>query len=209
MTPGGSRGFPLAGPFHPKVLGLRLIATTPKSVATQRSTPKGWAPVSSVIRRPRTASTRRQLQCVARTRPRRLRHCPKAVGLDAPLMRHRKGASQNLSARFPKEPFREANRNSPEGKSDSWLRSFLQQAGVTGLGPDRHRLHRMARSESLRTSPYLDPKVVERRKRRGRGCDRATVLEGRFLTSHRSVPCRFGPKPELGAASRNSLRIRS
>lgn len=60
-----------------------------------------------------------------------------------------KGECTDRRDRTPGGASRSAN---PPRRVDSWLRSH-QQAGTTGLGPDRHRLHGAAETEVPPTCP--------------------------------------------------------
>jgi len=92
----------------------------------------------------------------ARRRPRsRARYTPSVESLDRPKAVEASTCHRRAPSRVAHRTLRRTSRRRraarrtvthPKVRSGSWLRP-LQQAGVTGLGPDRHRLHRKSRTE--------------------------------------------------------------
>jgi len=136
--------FPTAGPFHPKVLGLRLPRHAPKS-ASRPGAPlceqaRGRAPV---VR----ASASGQGHPKA-PRPRARDSTPTSL---TPPPKRKRGSSMRHPSRRPEghrvEPARAppergpcAGEAAPEDAA-SWLRRISSKLESAGLGPDRHRLH--------------------------------------------------------------------
>ena len=105
------RDFHRAGPFHPKVLGLRPSRRTLRRAAprTQRTAPEGWHRWFET--HPRSAHTRRWTQASDGSPPART---PEGVVVGAPLALAPKGGLSNPRGRPPKESRRAGGRGRSE-----------------------------------------------------------------------------------------------
>jgi len=138
-------GFHRAGPFHPKVLGLRLPRRTLRRAAprTQRAAPEGW---------------HRWFEA----HPGLAHHLEvthaRSDGLVASLHTRRCARSSARHSHVPRGTRGEPARATPEGIASSWRPrrsedrrgSWLRHSSKleAGLRPDRHRLHRSGQARS-------------------------------------------------------------
>ena len=131
------RDFHRAGPFHPKVLGLRPSRRALRRAAPrpQRAAPEGWH---------RWCETHPGLACHpevtrARSDGSPSARMPEGMVVDAPLNACPEGHALEPARTTPGGIVSSWRPRRSEDRRGSWLR--LSSELEAGLGPDRHRLH--------------------------------------------------------------------
>jgi len=200
--------FPTAGPFHPKVLGLRLPRHAPKSAARPGAPPgeqaRGQAPVvrasASGQRHPKAPrpGARGSTPTSRTPPPKRKRGSSMRHPCAAPRRASRRTHTRARRSGTVCRPTR-TRRCGPRGSGASPASWRVPASGQTDIVSIQERSGPIRRPE-----PPGDPEAVEptlARQERGGSAQRTRVSGWRSVADHRSGPRRTEPKPDSSSAS--------